>query len=70
MQVPQGLAWIDRNASVLLGICFLDAGGAMSLSISIPLSTPRGLPLSFQGVVAPGLTAPLLASTPTILHVR
>lgn len=70
VQVPQGLAWIDRNASVLLGIGFLDAGGAMSLSISIPLSAPRGLPLSFQGVVAPGLTAPLLASSPTILHVR
>ncbi len=67
--LPQGIAWIDPSAFVILRIGFTDASGFLAASIPIPVSVPRGLPITVQSVVAPGATGPLAAGVPVVLHV-
>lgn len=67
--LPQGIAWIDPSAFVVLVIGFTDGGGVLNASIPIPVLVPRGLPVTVQSVVADGAAGPLVAGVPAVLHV-
>jgi hypothetical protein len=67
--VSFGSAWVDPGAFVVLAIGLLDANGHLPVSVPVPPGVMRGLVLTFQGVAAPGASAALVASTPTMAHV-
>jgi hypothetical protein len=66
---PEGTAWVDLSAYVVLGIGLLDASGRMTVHVPVPPTTLRGMVVTFQGVAAPGGNGVLVASTPAMAHV-
>ncbi len=68
---PTGLgeAWVAPNAFVVLAIGLTDGTGKLDSSVVLPPTSPRGLPITFQGLAAPSLNAPPALGVPAIVHV-
>lgn len=67
--VPEGSAWIDPAAFVVLRLGLLDGNGELPVSIALPPLLGRGIALTVQGVTAAGGSPLLVASTPSVLQV-
>jgi hypothetical protein len=67
--VPEGAAWIDPNAYVVMALGLLDPTGSMPVGLAVPASVQRGLVVAFQGVAVPPGAPGLVASVPALLHV-
>lgn len=65
---PGGDVWIDPAFVVVLAVGVTDAGGALQVSLPVPLQVQRGLQLTVQSALALG--GGVVATAPAILQVR
>ena len=69
--LPHVLAFVTMlalNAYVVLALGVTDGAGLLGASIAVPLSAPRGLPITVQSV-APDANGALKVGAPAVLHV-